>query len=260
MALSVTHLLNENKRGLTATELAEQLHMSVPTLYRLTLEMHQLRLLASEKQGRKNVFKISRSAEGLLPSAYSNAKTIFESRQSKTDQQLSMTKSVLEDYNLSLSPRVAESIVFSTLKQKINEYLPNGIRYRNIGSLKTILNERVRFDLYLGTNQKYVAIELKILETLRGLRERIGTLSMIDVMKKGGFSGIIVVYIISTIGGKWFIDEETVSNAISRIPRNTVLVPIISKADRCQILDTNFLDQLAGRIMEKAKEILSINE
>ena len=42
------------------------------------------------------------SAEGLLPSAYSNAKTILESRQSKIDQQLSMTKSVLEDYNLSL--------------------------------------------------------------------------------------------------------------------------------------------------------------
>jgi DNA-binding transcriptional regulator GbsR (MarR family) len=128
----------ENKRGLTATELAEQLHMSVPTLYRLTLEMHQLRLLASEKQGRKNVFKISSSAEGLLPPAYSNAKTILESKQSKTDQQLSMTKSVLEDYNLSLSPRVAESVVFSTLKQKINEYLPNGIRYGNKGSLKTV--------------------------------------------------------------------------------------------------------------------------
>jgi hypothetical protein len=233
--------------------------MSVPTLYRLTLEMHQLRLLASEKHGRRNVFKISRAAEGLLPSAYANAKTILESKQSKIDQQLSMTKSVLEDYNLSLSPRVAESIVFSTLKQKINEYLSNGIRYRNIGWLKTVLNERVRFDLYLGTNQKYVAIELKILETLRGLRERIGTLSMIDViMKKGGFSGIIVVYIISTLGGKWFIDEETVSNAISRIPRNTVLVPIVSKADRYQILDTKFLDQLAGRIMEKAKEMLSV--
>jgi hypothetical protein len=233
--------------------------MSVPTLYRLTLEMHQLRLLASEKHGRRNLFKISTSAEGLLPSAYSNAKTIFESRQSKIDQQLSMTKSVLEDYNLSLSPRVAESIVFSTLKRKINEYLSSGIRYRNIGSLKTVLNERVRFDLYLGTNQKYVAIELKILETLRGLRERIGTLSMIDVMmKKGGFSGIIVVYIISTLGGKWFIDEETVSNAISRIPRNIVLVPIVSKADRYQILDTKFLDQLAGRIMEKAKEMLFV--
>jgi hypothetical protein len=49
-----------------------------------------------------------------------------------------MTKSVLEDYNLSLSPRVAESVVFSTLKQKINEYLPNGIRYGNKGSLKTV--------------------------------------------------------------------------------------------------------------------------
>ena len=233
--------------------------MSVPTLYRLTLEMHQLRLLANGKHGRRNVFKISRSAKVLLPSAYSNAKTILESKQSKIDQQLSMTKSVLEDYNLSLSPRVAESIVFSTLKQKINEYLPNGIRYRDVSSLKTVLNERVRFDLYLGTNQKYVAIELKILETLRGLRERIGTLSMIDViMKRGGFSGIIVVYIISTLGGKWFIDEETVSNAITRIPRNTVLVPIISKADRYQILDTNFVDQLACRIMEKVQEMLSL--
>lgn len=220
--------------------------------------MHQLRLLASEKHGRKNVFKISPLAEGLLPSAYTNAKTILEYKQSKIDQQLSMTKSILEDYKLSLSPRVAETMVFSTLKQKISEHLPNGIRYRNIGSLNTVLNERVRFDLYLGTNRKYVAIELKILETLRSLRERIGTLSMIDVMKKGGFSGIIVVYIISTLGGKWFIDEETVSKAISRIPKNMILVPIISRADRSQILDINFLDELAGSIMEKVKEMLFV--
>jgi hypothetical protein len=170
-----------------------------------------------------------------------------------------MTKSVLEAYNLSLSPRVAESIVFSTLKQKINEYLSNGIRHRNIGSLKTVLNERVRFDLYLGTNQKYAAIELKIIETLRSLRERIGTLSMIDMTKKGGggFSGIIVVYIISSLGGKWFIDEETVSKAISRIPKNTTIAPIISKADRTQILDIDFLHEIAARIMEKTKEMLS---
>ena len=58
LALSVAHLLGQNKQGLTATELAERLHMSVPTLYRLTLEMHQLRLLVNEKYGRKNVFKI----------------------------------------------------------------------------------------------------------------------------------------------------------------------------------------------------------
>src|SRR5919197_2484249 len=250
-------MLSENKQGLTATELAEGLHMSVPTLYRLTLEMHQLRLLVNEKHGRKNVFKISRSAEHLLPSAYINAKKILQSKPSKTDQ-LSMTKAVLEDYKLSLSPRVAESMVFSTLKQKINEHLTHGIRYRNVGPLNTVLNERVRFDLYLGTNHRYVAVELKIIETVRSLRERVGTLSMIDVMKKEGFSGILVVYIISTLGGKWFIDEETVSNAINRIPRNTVLVPIVVKADRYQILDINFLDDLASRIIKKVKETSSL--
>jgi len=96
LALSVSHLLSQKKQGLTATELAEELRMSVPTLYRLTLEMHQLRLLVNEKHGRKNVFKISPSAERLLSSAYTNAKKILESKPSKIDQ-LSMTKEIIEE-------------------------------------------------------------------------------------------------------------------------------------------------------------------
>jgi len=38
LAFSIAHLLNEKKEeGMTATELADVLHLSVPTLYRLTL-------------------------------------------------------------------------------------------------------------------------------------------------------------------------------------------------------------------------------
>jgi hypothetical protein len=120
-------MLSENKHGLSR-------RTAYVSTY--TVEMHQLRLLVNEKHGRKNVFKISRSAEHLLPSAYTNAKKILESKPSNTDQ-LSITKAVLEDYRLSLSPRVAKSMVFSTLKQKINEHLTHGIRYRNVGPLNT---------------------------------------------------------------------------------------------------------------------------
>jgi DNA-binding IclR family transcriptional regulator len=149
LALSIAHLLIENKSGLTATELAEMLHLSVPTLYRITLEMHQQRFLISKRQGRKNVFKISSSIQD-----------VFNSTSSKLDQ-LSLTKSVLQDYNISLSPRVAETMVVSVIKQKIKEHLPQRVRHRNVGPLNTVLNESVRFDLYLGNDETYVAIGIE---------------------------------------------------------------------------------------------------
>lgn len=258
LALSVTHLLSQNKQGMTATELAEQLHLSVPTLYRLTLEMHQLRLLVNERHGRKNIFKISASIQDILPSIHDSVKKILDNRPSKIDQ-LMMTKTVLEDYNLSLSPRVAESMVVSVLKQKINEHLPQGVRHRNVSPLNTVLNDIVKFDLYIGNDSKYVAIELKIIETVRGMRERIGTLAMLDTQERAGLTGIILAYIISNIGGKWFIDEQTISKAITSLNlRNVKLLTVVSKADRVQILDTNFIDQFALSIIQKIKEVLSI--
>ena len=70
LVVSIAHLLNEKNEdgGMTATELAEVLHLSVPTLYRLTLEMHQLHLIKSERKGRKNIFKISEEFKYILPS------------------------------------------------------------------------------------------------------------------------------------------------------------------------------------------------
>jgi hypothetical protein len=160
LALSIAHLLIENKSGLTATELAEMLHLSVPTLYRITLEMHQQRFLISKRQGRKNVFKISSSIQDVLPSVYADVKKTFNSTSSKLDQ-LSLTKSVLQDYNISLSPRVAETMLVSVIKQKIKEHLPQRVRHRNVGPLNTVLNESVRFDLYLGNDETYVAIGIE---------------------------------------------------------------------------------------------------
>ena len=282
LAFSIAHLLNEKKEeGMTATELAEVLHLSVPTLYRLTLEMHQLRLIKSERKGRKNIFKISEEFKGMLPSISDTLKNLanknnnnnnnkfdinnkdsnnnsvdgFSQFNSKFDQ-VSMAKSILKEYNLPLSPRVAETMIISALKQKILSNLPLSITLKNIKPIITILKEKARFDIYLGTKDKYIAIEIKIIETTRSLRESIGNIALLDLKDNNKkFAGIIVAYIISSMGGRFYISEKDVSEAINALFfRNNKIFAIISKADRYQILDSQFLDEFAFRILEKVKE------
>jgi len=281
LAVSIAHLLNEKKEeGMTATELAEVLHLSVPTLYRLTLEMHQLRLIKSERKGRKNIFKISNEFKVMLPSISDTLKNLanknnnnncdyainnkdsnnnsvndFSHFNSKFDQ-VSMAKSILKEYNLPLSPRVAETMIISALKQKILSNLPLSILLKNIKPISTILKEKARFDIYLGTKDKYIAIEIKIIETTRSLRESIGNIALLDLKDNNKkFAGIIVAYIISSMGGKFYISEKDVSEAINVLFfRNNKIFAIISKADRYQILDSHFLDEFAFRILEKVKE------
>jgi DNA-binding transcriptional ArsR family regulator len=264
LAVSIAHLLNEKPEGMTATELADVLHLSVPTLYRLTLEMYQLKLIKSERKGRKNIFKISSEFKNLLPSLSDTLKklssgTVISNNDSRSKfDQVSMAKSILEEYNLPLSPRVAETMIISVLKQKISTQLPESISVLNVQPITTILKEKIRFDIYLGNKRKFVAVEIKIIETVRGLRESIGNLALLNLKEnEKKFSGIVVAYIISSMGGKWYISEEEVSEAITSLSiRSNKIFPIISKADRYQIIDSQFLDDFVNKIVEKVKEAL----
>jgi len=280
LAVSIVHLLNEKKEeGMTATDLAEVLHLSVPTLYRLTLEMHQLRLIKSERKGRKNIFKISEEFKGLLPSLEDTLKDLNKNNSSRNPNninsnnnsvndpsytntkfdQVSMAKSLLKEYNLPLSPRVAETMIISALKQKILSNLPLSITPKNVKPLFTILKEKTRFDIYLGSKDKYIAIEIKIIETTRALRENIGNIALLDLKDNDKkFAGIIVAYIISSMGDKFYIAEKDVSTAINALSsRNNKIFAIVSKADRYQILDSQFLDDFAFRILKKVKQEVS---
>jgi DNA-binding IscR family transcriptional regulator len=262
LAVSIAHLLNEKKdEGMTATELAEALHLSVPTLYRLTLEMHQIRLIKSERKGKKNIFKISEEFKDILPSISDILKKLGQNRNeiahgvSKFDQ-VSMAKSLLEEYNLTLSPRVAETMIISALKQKILSNLPLSITPKNIKPINTILKEKARFDICIGNKDRHIVIEIKIIETIRALRESIGNLALLDLKNNDQkkFAGIIVAYIISSMGGKFYISEEEVSEAINALNfRNNKIFAIISKADRYQIIDSQFLDDFAFKILDKVK-------
>ena len=169
-----------------------------------------------------------------------------------------MAKSILEEYNLPLSPRVAETMIISALKQKISFNMPSDITPKKIKPITTILKEKSRFDIYLGNKARYVAIEIKIIETVRGLRESIGNIALLDLKDNDKkFAGIIVAYLISSMGGKFYISEKEVSEAINALSiRNNKIFAIISKADRYQIIDSYFLDGFAFRILEKVNEVL----
>jgi hypothetical protein len=166
-----------------------------------------------------------------------------------------MAKSLLEEYNLPLSPRVAETMIISALKQKILSNLPPDISSKNIKPINTILKEKARFDIYLGNRNRNIAIEIKIIETIRALRESIGNIALLDLKDSDKkFAGIIVAYIISSMGGKFYISEIEVSEAINALSsRNNKIFAIISKADRYQIIDSQFLDDFAFKILEKVK-------
>jgi len=137
--------------------------------------------------------------------------------------------------------------------------LPLPITLKNVKPLITILKEKTRFDIYLGSKDKYIAIEIKIIETTRALRESIGNIALLDLNgndKK--FAGIIVAYIISSMGDKFYISENDVSDAINALSsRNNKIFAIISMANRYQILDSQFLDDFAFRIIEKVKKEVS---
>jgi DNA-binding transcriptional ArsR family regulator len=263
LAVSIAHILNEKKdEGMTATELAEALHLSVPTLYRLTLEMHQMRLIKSERRGKKNIFKISEEFKDMLPSLSDLLKKLTQDKNdlvhgiSKFDQ-VSMAKSLLEEYNISLSPRGVETMLISALKQKILSNLPSDITPKNIKPINTILKEKARFDICLGNKDRYIDIEIKIIETIRALRENIGNLALLDLKNNDQkkFAGIIVAYIISSMGGKFYISEDEVSEAINALnSRSNKIFAIISKADRYQIIDSQFLDDFALKILDKVKK------
>jgi hypothetical protein len=172
-----------------------------------------------------------------------------------------MAKSILEEYNLPLSPRVAETMIISVLKQKIASKLPEDISPGPLKPLNTILKEKVRFDICLGNKKnRHADIEIKIIETVRGLRERIGNLALLDLKGSDNkkYAGIVVAYIISSMGGKWYVSEKDVSEAINSLSlRNNKIFAIVSKADRYQLIDSEFLDGFASRITDKVKEVLA---
>jgi DNA-binding transcriptional ArsR family regulator len=250
--LSIAHLLNHKRDGMTATELAEELHLSVPTLYRATLEMFNLHLLNSNRKGKRIVYSLPYEIIIQLPKIYPTFKEIDYSN-NKMDR-LSITKAVAEEYNLPLNPRVTENMVISVIKEKIKENLPKGFRVRNTSAMKTLLNDSIKFDLCIGLNEAIYALDLKIIDTSRSLHERIGTISLLESLESTTISKIIIAYIILPINGKPIVDDNILLKAIDRLNSiNDKVNFILIRGDRHLVLDSGFLNNFVYRIINEIR-------
>ncbi len=234
--LSIAHLLSKSKSGMTATELADELHLSVPTLYRTTLEMFNLNLLHRTRIGKRILFT--------LPIKVSDY--ITENKSARDDNRidhLSITKSIVEKYDLPLNTRFTENMVISIVKEKVKENLPSKIRVRHRSPMRTLLNESINFDLYLGKENKIFVLDLKIIETSRSLHERLGSIMLLDD-SENFINRIILAYILIPISGKnTFADGAKLTvllDKLNSISEKISFFFIISNKN--EILDREFLN------------------
>ncbi len=258
LALPVTELLRDHADGLTATDLALELHVSVPTMYRLTGQMWRLNFLKAERDGRKLIFTLNSEIIPALPQIAERVQRAL-SRTTSSHYRLSLARNLIEQYPLPLSPRATQILVTSVIKQNIHKLLPTGVRPRRPGKLSTVIGESAKFDLYIGTEEKFVAVEMKIIETAHHVRDRLGILATVSASANRGLAAIVIAYLLTPLGGQWIIEEESVGKLLSSISRPELpLLAVISKATPQELLDVEFTERFAKRITQKVREGLGI--
>jgi predicted transcriptional regulator len=255
LAVNVALALIDKEEGMTATDLAEEFGVSVPTMYRLTSEMEELGLLSSKRIGRRKIFAmVDDMTQFIGQFAQSLQKTL---KRNPIEQRLVVTKMLREDFIVPLSPRYRDRLVRTALKRRVKELLPRGLRERR-PRFTEILGEKPSFDLTVGTNDKIIAIEIKSLETSRNVRERLGILVSYALIERMKLHALILVYLIYPIGGtkSWLINKEEVERMIHVLKLEGLpVIPIVIETTEPEILDPPFLESVAQTIVKKVLEV-----
>lgn len=254
LALNVILFLLQQEKGMTATELAEEFGVSVPTMYRLTLEMQRLGLLEVTKKGRKNVFTVNSELSKDLPQIAERIKTILR-KTPPIEQKLLIARKMLSEYPMPLSPRATQLLLSSVFKHKVLENLPHGIRKKQLRTLNVMLGERLRPSIIVGNDKGLVGIEFKILETPKHVRDLLGFISALTLLRERGLRGLVVVCVICSLQNKWLINPEELYNLLSFQDRKEFrILPIVECASRLDLLSPEFIERLAKDAIAKVEE------
>lgn len=239
---------------MTATDLAEEFGVSVPTMYRLTLDMQRLGLLEGERIGRKNIFTVKASLSEELPRIAKRVQSVLQKRP-PIEQKLVVAQKILTEYPVPLSPRASQLLVRSVFKHKVLGNLPRGLRKRQLRTLRTALDERLHLDLVVGTNDKVMGVEFRILEVPRHVHDLLGFIGSLVPLRGVGFRGLVVVCLICPLRGKWLMDSDKVNELLTFQDRPEFrVIPIVECASQSDILSPEFLERLAKDVVAKVLE------
>lgn len=256
LALNVVLFLLQRGEGMTATELAEEFGVSVPTMYRLTTEMQRLGLLEGERKGRKNIFTVRTELASDLPRIAEHVKSLLRTKP-PVEQKLLIAQKMLTEYPIPLSPRASQLLVGSVFKYKVSENLPPRLRKRQLRNVRTVLGERLRLTMVVGTEKDIVGIEFKMLEAPRHVRDLLGFIGSLALLREIGLKGIVVVSVICPLQDRWLIDPKEVYDLLSFQDKPGFRVlPIVECASRSDILSPDFIERLAKDVIAKVEECI----
>lgn len=255
MALQLALALSGSRKA-TATELASEFGVSVPTMYRLTSHMEELGILVSERVGRRRVFALADEATTLVSELAPWLDQALEKKGEKISQRLKIAKMLKEDLAIPVSLRSIHTIVRPAIKLEINKLLPKSLRRARIIS-ESILGERPRFDLVLRDNKdKIVAVEIKIIDTPRTARERLGVLASYAAFGLP-ISMLILVYLVYPVPGTqhWLVDAEKLNQALSSLIGGKLkIVPIVEKVTELEAFDVEKIKKIAMEVVRNIME------
>jgi hypothetical protein len=256
MALAVASRLAEVEEGMTATDLALEFHVSVPTMYRLTSEMWKLQLLVANRAGRKVEYTLQNEVKASLPKMADKIKPIL-ARTTSVESKLVGVGELMKEYQLPLGPQYAQFLVKALVRKYVNEALPKGIRQRRVGVIRSGLGEPVRFDLFFGNDNEFVAVDLKIVETNRHLRERLGIMASMVGATELGLKGVVLAYLLTPLGEQWFVDEQAALETFRSLkPKGLTFEPVIVKVGQADLVDSKFLSSFARQLTAAVTKVM----
>jgi predicted transcriptional regulator len=257
VALNIALALITEPKGMTISQIAKQLNSSVQTVDQLTEEMRQLGFLISKGKGKKQLFQV---VSGLSDRIFEMSPELWqEIKNDSVESRLFAAKTLVDELKIPLTTRYAGNILRKTLKRRVRQILPEGIRSKR-PHLQILYGETPSFDMIFGNDTTDVAVELKILNSPRNVREAIGSVASL-ASQDIGLQAIIPVFLLLPVQVRGIetgpVDPEEILDILSPLSGDAVGIdPIVERVELNDLSSSSFAESLARRIVDRLQEII----
>ena len=135
-----------------------------------------------------------------------------------------------------------------TLKKRIRQLLPAGVRPKR-PRLDIVYGEIPSFDMIFGDDEVNIAVELKILDSPRNVREAVGSVASL-ASRDIGLDALIPVFLLLPVPIRGInagpVDSEEILDILSPLSSDTVEIdPIVERVELNNLTSSSFTKSLS---------------
>lgn len=257
LALNIAIALVTEPKGMTLSQLSKQLNLSVQIVGRLTEEMQRLGLLTSRGKGRRQIFQV---VSGLSERIFEMSPELWQAiKNDSVESRLFAAKTLVDELQIPLTTRYVGVMLRKRLKERVRKLLPEGVRPKR-PRLDVVYGEPPSFDMFFGDDRVNVAVELKILDSPRNVREAVGSVASL-ASRDIGLDAIIPVFLLLPVLIRGIdagpVDSEEILDILSPLSGDTVRIdPIVERVELNDLTSSLFTETLAKRIVDRLQELV----